>query len=194
VRTYLEQGTIVARDTAEKILREYGKILEQHDDYHLLGFVIAAAYANQGRFEDFFDRFYTSYLHCPDHHMAYKTRSVLHIKLLERARTAEEREEQRQNILNNVAKAVEKNEDDNSLYKLLIAYSNDHERSNVICRSIRKIINQNIMIPRTDIAFYVHHCVASDQRDLARQFISKMKEWYQYSRAINDAEMLLNEK
>jgi len=193
LKTYLEQGTVAARETAEKIVHEFSEVLENHNDYHLLGFVIAAAYANQGRFEEFFDRFYTSYLNYPDHHMVYKTRAVLHIKLLERARTAEERDVQKQGILSNVSMAIEKNENDHSLYKLMIAFSSEKEKAEIVHRYINKIIDQGIMIPRSDIAFYVQQCISSDQRDLARRFISKVRERYQYSRAINDAEMLLLE-
>ena len=58
---YLEHGAASAPQLAEELLNQYEKTLEEHPDYHLLEFLVAAAYANQGRFDLFFDHFYTAY-------------------------------------------------------------------------------------------------------------------------------------
>lgn len=50
---YLEHGAASAPQLAEELLNQYKQTLIQHPDYHLLEFLVAAAYANQGRFDLF---------------------------------------------------------------------------------------------------------------------------------------------
>lgn len=188
---YLEHGTASAQSTATKILQRYAPILDQEENYHLLRYILAAAYANLGRFEDFFDHFFTSYSFYPEHYMAKKTRAVLHIKLYERARTSLEREYQRNKILSHVLSAIEKYPQDHSLYKLMVAFSSEEDKKTYVNTYLNKIVENNIIIPRSEIPFYVQQCVETRQKELARRFIIKAREWYQYSRAIDIAERML---
>lgn len=190
---YQEHGAASAGETSRKILLEFEPILKANPQDHKLGFIVAAAYANQGRFDDFFDLFYRSYQAYPQHWLVYKTKAVLHIKLFERARTAEEREAQRRKILESVGKGLEINPTDTSLYKLVIAYSPDKDKADSVKTYLNKIINNNIVIPRTELPFYVQQAVATKQHDLAERFIAKAHEWYQYSRAVNALQRYLEE-
>jgi len=176
-------------EISQSILEKF----ERYPEYHLLGFIVAAAYANQGKFEKFFDRFYTSYTHYPDHYLSYKARAVLYIKLFERARTQQDRDVQRTKILENVSKAIERYPKDDSLYKLVMVYAPEDDKYQIVATYLNKIINQNIIVPRKDIAFYVQQAVAAKQIHAGYRFIDKAKEWYQYSRTINAAEEFLKQ-
>lgn len=192
LKIYMDHTPSVAGVSAQKIYKEFAPELTAHPDNYLLGFIVAAAYANLNKFDDFFDTFYHSYRVYPDHWLAYKTKAVLHIKLLERARTAQEREAQKKMILANTLKAIDKNPHDTSLYKLMMAYSPEEEKEKMITTYLNKIINNNIVIPRTEIAFYVQQAVSVRQYDLAQRIIDKGHEWYQYSQMLNAAQQYLD--
>jgi hypothetical protein len=191
---YLEHGAATAQQSAQEILDQYGKIFEQHPEYHLLEFLISAAYANQGRFDLFFDHFYTAYKYHADHYFAFKTKAVLHIKLLERARTEEERVVQRKEILKNVHLAIERYPQDHSLYKLMIHFSDRDKLHGTVTQLLHKIIEKNIVVPRTDITYYVRKSLDVGERDLAIRFVEKAQEWYNYSRGIETAENMIKQE
>jgi tetratricopeptide (TPR) repeat protein len=191
---YLEHGAASSSLTAQQILDQYGKILEEHPDYHLLEFLIAAAYANQGKFDLFFDHFYTAYKYHSDHYFAYKTKAILHIKLLERARTEDERIIQRKEILKNAQLAVERYPQDQSLYKLLIHFSDREKMHDTVTQLLNKIIEKNIVVPRSDITYYVRKSLDVGEKELAKRFVEKAQEWYKYSRALETAENMLKQE
>ncbi len=190
---YLEHGASTAQQSAQQILEQYRPTLEQHPDYHLLEFLVAASYANQGRFDLFFDHFYSAYSHHSDHYFAYKTIAILHIKLLERARTDSERTTQKKEIVKNINLALERYPNDHGLYKMLIHFSDPDKINRTIADILNKIIEKNIVVPRSDIAYYVQKSLDAGHRDLAKRFVEKAQEWYKYSRAIETAENMLNE-
>lgn len=49
-------------------------------------------------------------------------------------------------------------------------------------------------MPRTDITYYVRKSLDVGERDLAKRFVEKAQEWYNYSRAIETAENMLNQE
>jgi hypothetical protein len=177
---------------ALQIKQTYAPIMAQHPTYYQLNFILAAAYANLSMFEEFFNRFYTSYQYYPDSYMAYKTKAILNLKLYEKA-PSEGREPLRQQIILNTAKASSKNPQDASLYRILIAFAEDKERPKVTKQVIDKLIAQNIMVPRNDILFYVKEAADQGNCDLAEQFLEKVKQWYAYSRSIEVAQEYLLE-
>lgn len=192
LKIYMDQTPASAGVAAQKIYKEFSPELSSHPDDCLLGFIVAAAYANLNKFDEFFDTFYRSYKACPDHWLSLKTKAVLHIKLLERARTDQEREAQKKMILENAIKSADKNPEDTSLYKMMMAYAPEGDKGKIISTYLNKIINNNIVIPRTEIAFYVQQAVSAKQYDLAQRFIDKAHEWYQYSQVLNAAQQYLD--
>lgn len=180
-----------ALETGKQILEQYGPLLEKKPDNYLLGFLIAAAYANFGLFDHFFEQFYESYQRYPDSHMALRTKAVLHIKLYEKARLATERESQRKAIFELANKAVQVNPNDSSLYKLMMTFSLENEKPRVVKESIEKLIAQDVQVPRADILFYVSAAMETKQKELAQQFLDKAKSWYPYSRVMNSAQELI---
>lgn len=192
LKIYLNRSSLQAQETAKLLMELIGPVIKKHPDYHLLGFFIAAANANTGHFDDFFNRFYNTYQYFPDHYLVFKTKAILYIKLFERSKTEKERELRREKILENTIKAIEKNSRDESLYKLMIVYAKEDAKEKTVITYLNKIINSNIIIPRADIAFYVQQAVLVCQLDLAQHFIDKAREWYQFSKVINAAQQFLD--
>lgn len=174
------------------IVQEYAPIIKKHPDYHMLTFLVAAAVANAGAYEQFFDLFHPAYAAHPDHFLAYKTLAVIHIKLFERARTPDERELQRQKILDNIAKAIDRYPSDTSLYKMQIGFADGPQKAQIISDTLNKILSGNIIVPRIDIPLYVQKAVETKQYDLAQKLIDKAHEWYQISRLLTGAQDYLD--
>jgi len=190
---YLSRSGQTSLDIAKKIVVQYAPVLQKNPSYSLLGFLIAASYANLGKFDDFFELFYQSYLDFPDHFMVYKTKAILHIKLFERTVSSVEREVQRQCIQDNLAKAIERQPNDFSLYKMAVAFSGEKNHSPILNACLNKILDENMMIPRSEIVFYVQQAVEAGQTDLAQRFIDKARQWYQYSRVIIVSQQYLDQ-
>ena len=182
------------QETAQHLLSTYLPAVEAHPDYYQLNFMVAAAYANLGKYDDFFRRFYESYRRYPAAYMSYRTQAILHIKLYERARTEASRELERSRIAALINKALQVNGEDPSLYRMMIAFAPASEKARVTRDALQTILRCNIMIPRQDILFYVQHALNAHEKLLAERFIAKAKSWYQYSRVVNHAEELLRKE
>lgn len=83
---------------------------------------------------------------------------------------------------------------DHSLYKMLIAFAPVAQKSEVVKVSLKKNVDENIVIPRTDVGFYVDEAVNVQQFDSAQQLINKAREWYRFSRIINAAQECLDQQ
>lgn len=193
LRLYLEHSGLSAHEIANTIRQKYSPILAIHPNYYQLNFIVAAAYANLGMFEEFFNSFYRSYQYFPETYMAFKTQSILYLKLYEKAKTPEEHEIGRQHVLTYAQKANACNSQDATLYRIMIAFSKDADHDQVLIKSLKKIINTNTIVPRVDILFYVKEAIAAKQFELAQQFIDKAKIWYTYSRTLEAAQNYLDE-
>ena len=125
---YLAHPGREAKETALQIRDQYTKILVDHPTYHHLAFLVALAEANSGAFPNFFARFYSSYCADPNHFLVYKTRALLHHRLMERARDPAQRDCERKQVFNNVRKAIERFSKDISLYQMLINFGDANEK------------------------------------------------------------------
>lgn len=191
---YLDHAGLTPGETAQKILSQYRTVFKNNPDFHELGYFIAVSFANLGQYDQFFEEFYNSYIKISEHFLAYKSKAALHVKLFERAKTEAEREEQREYILKLSEKAAALQPRDSSLYRMILGFTPDHKKSSALSDYLNKIINQNIVIARSDIPYYVEVAIAFEQYDLAQKFLDKAKEWYAYSRAIAAAQQHLDEK
>lgn len=177
---------------SEEIIKKYSPFFDEHPNYYLLNFMLAAAYANLGKMDQFFERFYESYVHLPDSFMAYRIQAILHQKLFERAATPQAKQIERQQVFIFAQKASNANNADTELYKLMISMSDQEEKRTIVEQTLNKIMCQNIIIPRSDIIFYVLQALDTNQKDLAQEFVNKSREWYQYSRVINEAQQAVD--
>ena len=75
-----------------------------------------------------------------------------------------------------------------------ISFSEEKEKSEAIKTNVKEFIANNLMIPRTDLAFYFDQLLAFGHIDLARQFLQKAREWYPYSRTLDAAQDMINRK
>lgn len=191
LQLYLSHASGQAHETSQKMINEYESIANENPHFYHLNYLICAALANKGQFDQFFERFYISYKKDPFCHMAYRTKAILHIKLLEKARTDGEKEDQRAAIFANLLKANQLHNEDTSTYKMMIAFSKEEEKSQTVRNSLKKILEGSMLIPRGDILFYVQAAIDTKQQNLAKEFIEKAREWYPNSRVIDHAEGLL---
>lgn len=190
--TYLDHRGGKPLEIAKKIVTEFSPISNKQPNAHHLAYILAAAHANLGQFEKFFDLFYRSYRFYPDHFLAYKVKAVLHVKLFEKCHDTSDREFHRKEILTSLSKALERQPKDTSLYKFLILFSSEEQKAEILRTCLNKIIDKNIILPRSDIAFYVEEAVKAKDLILARRFVDKARSWYQYSRVINAAQQYID--
>jgi hypothetical protein len=176
------------QDTAIKLYQEFKQITDDHKEYFLLNLLMSTAYANLNRYEDFFNTFCRSYPFYSDHYLSYKIKAALHIRLFEKARLLDEREKERKLVLSHTLEAINKNPNDIGLYKVAILFAGEENQGKVIHDCLKQIIQQNIIIPRHDLLFFVHQAVESKQLEIAQKFVDKSREWYHYSRSISEAQ------
>lgn len=188
---YFKKNEGSAEDIAEKICEQYSDVIKDYPDMHLLAYLIAIAYANLNQYEEFFNIFYDAYCFCSDHFLAYKTKAILHIKLFERARTEAERRYQQGAVCRNLELAMSKETKDDTLYKLLINFSSQEKKQATVRHCLNKILDANMIIPRSDILFFVQEAVHVQEKALAQRFLKKAHEWYPQSRIVNAAQAYL---
>jgi len=192
LKLYLKHhGTEKFQQVSKKIIADYQEIVDRHPEYALLDFLVAASYANQGNFEEFFPRFYRSYQQYPDSYMAHRTLAILHLKLLQKTPHPDARQSVRQKIYLHAHEASRLYPEDTSLYHLMITYSEKEKKGDVVRESLRKILEENMMVPRKDVPFFTKSALETDQEELAVKFVGQAKTHYDYSRMVEKAEKLI---
>ncbi len=192
LKEYLDHPGSAASQTARRMLEEYAPHMAKHPEYYHLNLLLAAAYANIGEFADFFRTFYHSYPHLSTSYMAYKTKAILHLKLFERARSAQEKEKQRKALIENVESASALNHADTALYRLIIAFATPAEKPGQTKAVLNKIVNENIIVPRADIFFYAQQAIENQQFELAQRFVNAARQWYAHSKQVDAAQNFIN--
>lgn len=157
---------------------------EGRADWYRVGFLLAAAEANRGEFESFFDRFYASYVHDPGHFLAFKTQAILHIKLFERAREEGERRRQRELVMMNLKRAEELYPADFSLYTMQIAFAAPEEKQANTREVLNKILKGEIIPSRSDTLQFLKIAESTKEKELIDSCFKKANQWYPDSRMI----------
>lgn len=190
---YLEPSQRDPEAVALQLRDLYGGIVRLHPDYLELGYLVAVSYANLGDMERFFELFYHSYQQLPDHYLSYKSQAILHVKLMERAKTPEDKEQQRALVLQDLQLAKERYPKDTSIYRMQIAFANPDAREAILKRNLKEIIDQSIVIPRVDLSFYFDQLFAYREKELALDLLTKARGWYPYSRTLDSVKQMLEE-
>lgn len=193
INDYLENDEKL-QNTASSICKKYLLILKKHPDYHQLGYVLAAAYANLEMFPEFFEQFFKSHHHFPNQFFAYKGKAALHAQLYARRRTLEERQIQQEKIIQNLENAVQSFPKDTTLYKMIVVFAPENKKKTLINRYLNKIIEENIIIPRREVVFYVHQAIAVNETPLAKRFLNKSREWHPNSRSLDAAQHFIKDR
>lgn len=192
LKIYLDHNGASPTEIALALRDKLESVLKEHPDYYLANFLMAVAYANVSLYKEFFQSFYSSYQHYPEHFLAYKTQAILHIKLFERVRTHADKEMHRLAIKSLVEKASNKNSKDTGLYKLMMIFASDKEKPAIVNDCLNKILKDPMIIARGDIAFFVQQAVSVNRSDLAQQLIDKAQELFEYSRVVLAAQQYLD--
>lgn len=194
LKIYLEDSGLTPKETSQKIDLQFSALYKKNPCLHHLGYLLAMGEANLGHYDRFFDIFYQSYLNDPDNFLAYKAKAVLHIKLFERSKTDDQRELERKYILDNATQAIALQANDTSLYRMILGFASEETKATVLSTYLNKIIDENILLSRVDIPYYVEMAIAFEQYDLAQRFLDKARLWYKSSRFIQAAQQHLDAK
>ncbi|KAF3363147.1 Uncharacterized protein PHSC3_000334 [Chlamydiales bacterium STE3] len=181
-------------ESATIIKKRYGINFFSHPAYYHLGYLVAIAYANLSQFDRFFNLFYASYRRLPEHYLAYKAKAILHNKLYDFAKKLEEKEKERQLIVENLQMAKKLYPKDFSLYKMEILFSENQAKNDVVERNVKELLLNHYIIPRNELPFYIDELLAHGHFDLAKELIKNAKEWYPFGRGLDSAEEFINHK
>ena len=179
---------------AGELLQKYGEEADQNRDFIHLNFLIATAYANLSKYDDFFDRFYKGYPYLHDTFLAYKTQGILYLRLSHHGKSTEERQGFQAEAFKYLTGAVERNPQDPSLYKVLIFLAKDEKNKELIRSYLQRIVDYKVELPRCDICLYVKEAVWAGEVELGQEIIDRARALYDYSRAISTAQEYLNQQ
>lgn len=191
---YLEQSSLSPQERGVELEKRVLPILQDHPEYVEVRFLLAASFANQQKYCDFFKHFFTAYKASKTSFMAYRTLAILHIKLFEKARTIEEKNIQRNELQSYLKKAIHVYGVDPTLYKLQIVFAAPKDKKQVVREVLGEIIRSNVVIPRGDIPFYIHESLEQNDRASARCFLDKTEAHYQYSRIIAEMRRVIDDE
>lgn len=190
---YLSQAGSDPIRVAKELLDDYGEIATQNTSYISLNFLIATAYANLGKYEDFFERFYRGFPYLKETFLAYKIQGILYLRLSQHGKSAEERYAFQKEAFQYLTHALDRNPKDPSLYKVLIFLAKDEKKDGLILTYLRKMVEYQTHIPRSDIYLYVREAVAMGEIELGQKIVDQARALYDYSRSISAAQEYLNQ-
>lgn len=191
---YLNPEGKRSAEVADEILSTYQPIVANRPEYTLLNLLVATAYANKQDYETFFWELHRSYEQHPNHYLIDRTKAILNLRLMERARGVVERENYRKKVIEHLTNATKKYPADLTLTRMILSLGTPEEKEGVVRETLSRIVSKNIRLPRSDIFPYVKDAAAIHEFDLAQQLIDRALEWYRYSRSINSAQKYLDQK
>lgn len=181
-----------SKEKSKQMIEEYAPLLKEHPTPWQLAYLVALAYANIDQYEEFFNLFFRSYRYYPRHFLSYKTKGILHIKLMERRRDEALRKAERAAALQDFELALALEPKDESLYRLLITFSFPETKSEQAQRCLNKIVEGNIIVSRSDIMFYVQAAIEAKDVVLAQRFVDKARVWYAQSKIVDAAQIYID--
>ncbi|MBI3900545.1 MAG: hypothetical protein HY324_00175 [Chlamydiia bacterium] len=176
------------------LLEKYETVAFQHPEYVCLHFLLATAYANLGRYEEFFQGFYRGYPYLVDSSLAYKTQGVLWLRRAHRSGITQERAAFQKEAWRLLTFALERSPQDAGLYKVLIFLAKDEKKEELLLSYLEGIVKNKVILPRSDLYLYVRECVSLGAQELGQQMVNQAKEHYAYSRALLAAQEYLDEQ
>lgn len=178
---------------AQELVAGYGKIAEQRADFLHLNFLVGTAYANLGEYAIFFSRIYEAFPYLRETFLADKIQGILNLRLAKHAIVPHERQQYQRKAFSFVNAALDKNQKDTGLYKVLIYLAKENEKEEVVLSCLKKIVENAVPILRGDLIFYVEQAASLYEFDLAQEMIDQASTLYHYSRAISAAQDYLNQ-
>lgn len=184
MKLYLNTRPEESEQISYQIIEKYGPILADHPDYRHLSYVVASSYANLKLYDPFFILFARAHQADPNHFLAYKALACIHIKLLERAKTEEDRNIERKLVIDNLEKAQKANPNDFNLYRMEILFSPIHNRNERIKRILNKILALPMIPSRSDALFFIELAYETKDKELANKMVDKALSSFPGSRVI----------
>ena len=179
---------------AKELLESYGECAAQNPHYLHLNFLVATAFANLGRYGEFFERFYKGYAYLQQSFLAYKTRGILCVRLSQHCKSSDLRCILRGEAMHYLTHALNLKPNDPSLYRTLVFLAKDEKNEEMILTYLQRLIENQVGIARGDICLYVKEAVALGDYKLGQALIDLAKRFYEYSRALSCAQEYLNQK
>ncbi|MCH9626651.1 MAG: hypothetical protein S4CHLAM2_02770 [Chlamydiales bacterium] len=193
LQMYIEGGGSDPIRLAEELLASYGQKADAHPEWMHLNFLIATAWANLGKFEDFFVRFYNAYPFLGETFLAYKTRGILYLRLSQYTSSTKERGLYQKEAFVCLTEALSRNPKDGSLYKVLIFLAKDEKKDSLVLHYLQKIVENRAHVARGDVNEYVHEAVAQGELSLGQKIIDLAQSEYAFSRSVLAAQEYLNQ-
>jgi tetratricopeptide (TPR) repeat protein len=192
LEAYLEDH--LQKKNNHQLYASYLPIVQKHPNYFQLNYLVAARAASLGLLDEFFIRFYQSYVQQPKSYLAYRSLGVLRLILWERTSLAERREQLRQEAIEFFEEALKVNPEDSSLYGLIVKMASNEKKPYYVKTYLTQMFEKKILMPRSDVYFLVEAAVESRDYLLAQNLIHFAKEHYSYSRAVNAAQAYLDQE
>jgi len=167
--------------------------IKKRRDFTTLGFLLASKYANERKYDQFYDLFFTAYRSCPAHYMADKSRGVLASLLMQKAVLEEQKAVWRKEAITYFKRASEKEPGDLSIHAMLIMTASQEEKRELVHFCVNQILLSGTVVPRTLIPAYVGYCLDVRDKELAKLFLQKAASWYEYSRIIQQMQNVVAE-
>jgi len=191
---YLEALKRPPEEVANELETRLYPVLQAHPEYNQLRFLVAASFANKRKYADFFMHFYQAFKAAPKCYMAYKTLAICHIKLIEKARTEDQKETERQEIERNLRLAIDAYKQDSMLYKLLLVFYPKNSHKEQVRQVLELIMANGVAIDRNELPFYVMSALDANEHTLGERFLDKVTNSDQYSRTVEELRKVLKSK
>jgi tetratricopeptide (TPR) repeat protein len=180
------EASISSPEALQKLIDEATSHLSRHPNCVAVGFYVALGYANKGQFVPFFDRFFQAWVRRSDNFLAWKARGVLHLRLYEAATNESKRNFHRQQAVICLSEAFIRQPQDVSLLLKLLFILPPQERGEFL----RKVVDQLVLVKnpprRTECFCFIEQAIDLGAVTQAKRLIDKAREWYPYSRALNE--------
>lgn len=177
------------------ILEKYEAISKAHPEFYHLNLLIAVSYANLSStcadFQRFFNTFYAVYPYVSSEFLTFKTLGIMHLRLMQIAQNETIREAERNVALVFLHKALETNENDPTLFKILMIQAIEKKEKSSLLSYLEKMVSSSVVMPRKDICFTINAALDCNRVDLGEKLLALAKKEYDYSRAIIEAEACL---
>jgi len=190
---YLALSGFEPQQEAERLLASYDIQAQEHPEFLHLNFLLATAYANLGKYDLFFEKFYKGFPYLHDSFIAFKTQGILYLKLFQRTALPEEKKVFHELASHHLDTALERNSQDASLYKILISLAKDADDIEKVRVYLKKMAHSRLPIARGDICLYVKEAVSIGEYDVAQAMIDRASEQYAFSRSCLAAQEYLNQ-
>lgn len=184
---YVQEGVNEPQETAKKLIDKWGDQIKQHQEWHSLKMLIATAYANLEQFDRFFRLFYQAYPHDCQSYLSLKTQGILLLRLSMVAKDEGRRGTLKREAVHRLREALNKYKKDPTLYRLLFHFAKEMKEIKEQISLLEEMVNNRIVIPRSDLYFYVKEACDLGDIALAEKIVTYAEELYEYSRGLTAA-------